>query len=134
MSGKISLKNQLIEEWMEIKAFYANNRNDNEALQVDLLRNRDLDFKNDEYQKEGMKHLEAVVSCLNVNDYCGASKHAIAAIQWFTKAQVVDYSDDKPRNDAMAKIAKYIEKSLRKEEVIRIKVKESPDLDVWRGK
>jgi hypothetical protein len=119
LTGKISPKNELIEGWMEIKSHYANNRKDNESLKKDLLRNREMDLKNDALQEEGMKHLEHINYCLNVKDYAGASKHTIAAVQCFTRAMQIDLDDDKPRSDALKKIAGYIEKSIKKESEIQ---------------
>jgi len=107
---------------MEIKSHYANNRKDNELQRNDLIRSRDLDHKNDEFQQEGMKHLEQINYCLNVKDCTSASKHTIAAVQWFTKAMQIDLSDDAPRNDALARIAGYIEKSIQREAEIKRKI------------
>ncbi len=100
MSGKTSIKNELIEELMEAVSIQGNFAENVGKILEYLNQNEALDHKDDTIRSEAMNFFLSGLEAYNAKDYEGMQKYLHAGIQKLNSQGVVDFQDDKPRIDA----------------------------------
>jgi len=104
MSGKPSLKNELIEEVMEAFAMQTAFATDLEQVLKLLGENETIDHQNDKVRNESMSFLLGSLEAYNAKDYEGMQKFTHAGVQKLHEQAKLDFKDDKPRTDVKIKL------------------------------
>lgn len=106
MSGKPSIKNELIEEHMEGASLLDNFAEEANDVINSLNRSEEIDHKNDATRGDVMNFLLKSMECYNAHDYEGMQRNQHAAMQKLNEQGIVDIKDDIPRTNAKIKILK----------------------------
>lgn len=106
MSGKPSVKNEIIEEHMEGASLLDNFAEEAGDVINSLNRSEEIDHKNDAIRGDVMNFLLKSMECYNAKDYEGMQRNQHAAMQKLNEQGIVDIKDDIPRTNAKIKILK----------------------------
>ncbi|MBI4708210.1 MAG: hypothetical protein HY761_09870 [Candidatus Omnitrophica bacterium] len=105
MSGKQSLRNELIEEIMEAVSIQDNFSADVEKIINDIDLNEQLDHENDKIRNDAMRFFLNALEAYNAKDYEGMQKFTHAGVQKLHEQAEVDFKDDKPRVNLRIKLS-----------------------------
>lgn len=105
MSGKQTLKSELIEELMEAVSIQDNFSKDINVLFEHLSTQEGLDHQNDKIRNESVRFFLTALEAYNAKDYEGMQKFTHAGVQKLHEQAEVDFKDDKPRVDIKVKLS-----------------------------
>jgi len=105
MSGKQTLKAELIEELMEAVSIQDNFSKDINALFEHLSMQEGLDHQNDKIRNDAMRFFLDALEAYNATNYEGMQKFTHAGVQKLHEQAEVDFKDDKPRVDIKIKLS-----------------------------
>ncbi|MEI8350057.1 MAG: hypothetical protein WCI77_07875 [Candidatus Omnitrophota bacterium] len=118
MAGKPQIKNELTEELMEAKAFYANFTGDIEKILESIDRNEKLDRQNDDIRSKTFWFLLKALEAYSAKNYEEMDKFVHCAVQKLHEQERLDFADDKPRGEAKIKISLARQKAIHNEKIL----------------
>lgn len=118
MSGKPTLKNELIEELMEAVSLYSNFAEDLEQILELIDSNETQDHANDKIRNETISFLLRGLEAYDAKDYEGMQKYLHAAIQKLHSQELIDFKDDEPRTEAKVKLSIVRQEAIHNREIL----------------
>jgi hypothetical protein len=123
MSGKPTVKNELIEELMEAVAIQGNFSQDLEEVLKGIETQEKLDHDNDKIRNEATRFLLNALEAYNAKDYEGMQKFTHAGVQKLHEQAEIDFKDDQPRVDIKIKLSQIQYKAVLNQERITRMIK-----------
>lgn len=114
MPFEMSMQAVVEEELVEAMSFYKLFGEEMSGITGDIQKNVELDHRNDEIRIQASAHMQSALDEIRRGNYGQADNHINAAMQIMTKQEILDLQDDRPRTNALIKIAQYMDKARKR--------------------